>query len=466
MSRLNFDHHRRQIIQSLAASGLILPGLVSELLADERPDNGSRDATNPLRPRSSHFVPRAKRVIFMFMTGGVSHVDTFDHKPYLTEHHDQHHKGNQYYKGTGWKFRRYGESGMEISDLFPHIGSVADELCLIRSMQNINGDHFGATIGLHTGSATFNRPSIGSWVSYGLGTENRNLPSFVVISKGLPYAGGQVWGSDFLPVLHQGTRVRPGHEPIPHMHRRSRSAQQQRDELAVLDFLNRRHLQDRAADQRLRARMQSFETAAGMQLAAPDAFDVSQESEATHKLYGLDSGDTDSFAWQCLVARRLAERGVRFIELIDGDTNVDRNWDAHAQLTKYDRLARNVDRPIAGLINDLKSRGMFDDTLLVFATEFGRGPFVPSPGTDGRGHHSRVYSSWMAGAGINRGQTYGSSDELGQNVADGLVTVHDFQATILQQLGIDHERLTFRHAGRDYRLTDVHGRVVDEILSS
>jgi hypothetical protein len=448
------------MIRSLAASGLLLPGFLSQLMADD----GRSNRSDPLAPKPTHFAPKAKRVIFLFMTGGVSHVDTFDPKPVLNARHDTEYKPRSYYKGSGWKYRRYGESGIEVSDLFPHIGSVIDEICVIRSMTNINGDHFGATIGIHTGSATFNRPSIGSWISYGLGTENANLPAFMVISPGLPYAGGQVWGSDFLPAVHQGTRVIPGTEPIANMRRRAETAELQQTELDLLSYFNQRHLKGREGDSQLAARIKSFETAAGMQLAAPDVFDLRQESKATLDLYGLRPNDTSGFAWQCLVARRMVERGVRFVELIDGDSNVDRNWDAHAELTKYDSLARNVDQPIAALIKDLKSTGMLDDTLVVFTTEFGRGPFVQSPGTDGRNHHARVYSSWLAGAGIRGGMVFGSSDELGDRVAENEVNVHDLQATILHQLGLDHERLTYRHAGRDFRLTDVHGRVVREIL--
>ncbi len=449
--------NRRNVIRSLAGGGLIMPGILSGLLAGE---------DNPLAPKKPHFKPKAKRVIFLFMTGGVSHVDTFDPKPFLNKNHDQAMaKGKRYYKGSGWPFKRYGECGMEISDLFPHIGGMADDICMIRSMQNINGDHFGATIGLHTGSDTFKRPSIGSWVSYGLGTYNANMPSFMVISPGLPYAGGQVWGSDFLPVLHQGTRIIPGPEPIANMHRRKITSDQQREELGLLEHLNRRHLKGKESDSNLRARIKSFETAAGMQTAAPEAFDLSRESDATHKLYGLSRGDTKSFGWQCMVGRRLIESGVRFVELIDGDTRIDHNWDAHANMTNYNRLARNVDQPIAGLLQDLKERGMLEDTLVVFATEFGRGPFQPVPGVNGRGHHSRVYSSWLAGAGVKGGTVHGASDELGDNVAENPVSVHDFQATILHLLGIDHERLTYRHAGRNFRLTDVHGNVVKEIIA-
>ncbi len=460
---------RRQMIRSLAGAGLILPGLFSELLADELPadelpgDDGKAPG-NPLAPKRPHFAAKAKRVIFLFMTGAVSHVDTFDHKPYLTKHHDQPNNKSRVYKGTDWKFRKYGKSGTEVSDLFPHIGGVIDDICLIRSMQNINGDHFGATIGLHTGSATFNRPSIGSWVSYGLGTVNQNLPSFMVISPGLPYAGGQVWGADFLPVLHQGTRIVPGRQPIANTRRRSATEGLQKTELDLVDFFNRQHLKGRESDSRLAGRIKSLETAFHMQAAAPEAFDLSGETQTTLDLYGLQAGSTDGFAWQCLVARRLAERGVRFIELVDGDTHVDKNWDAHARMSNYNALARNVDRPIAGLLKDLKARGMLDDTLVVWATEFGRDVFCPTPGAEGRGHHSKNYCSWLAGGGIKGGVVHGASNELGDDVAEDPVTVHDFQATILHQLGLDHERLTYRHAGRDYRLTDLYGRVVREIV--
>ncbi len=445
---------RRQVIRSHAGGGLILPGLLSELIGD--------DSTTPRPP---HIAPKVKRVIFVFMTGGVSHVDTFDPKPFLTKNHDRPRRKGSYYKGSDWAFRRHGESGIEVSDLFPRIGSVIDDICVIRSMQNINGDHFGATIGIHTGSATFNRPSIGSWVSYGLGTVNQSLPAFMVVSPGLPYGGAQSWGSDFLPATHEGTRIVPGDEPIANVRRRSSSSELQATELDLVQYFDRQHLEGRETDSALSARVRSLETAFRMQTAAPEVFDLSSESDAMHELYGLERGSTAGFAWQCLVARRLAERGVRFIELIDGDSSIDKNWDAHAKMSSYDALARNVDRPIAALIQDLEARGMLDETLVVWTTEFGRGPFSPSPGAEGRGHHARAYSSWLAGGGVRGGMVHGASDELGDDVAENIVTAHDFQATILHQLGIDHERLTYRHGGRDFRLTDVHGRVVHEILA-
>lgn len=454
---------RRHMIRSLAAGGLLLPGVLSELMATDATPAMAPDALSPKRP---HFAAQAKRVIFLFLTGGLSHIDTFDDKPLLRKYHDQpRDNGNRYCKGSMWRHRASGQSGIRISGLFPEMARMVDDLCVIRSMKNINGDHFGATIGIHTGSATFNRPSMGSWLSYGLGTENQNLPSFMVVSAGIPYGGGQNWGADFLPVLHQGTQIVPGRNPIANIKRRSLSQAQQQTELNLLEYFNQQYRQGREADANLAARMKSFETAAAMQMAAPEAFRLDDETQNTRRLYGVQAGDTSSFAWQCLVARRLAERGVRFIELIDGDTSIDKNWDAHANLSKYPSLAKNVDRPIAGLLSDLKRRGMLDETLVVLTSEFGRGPFVPTPGTDGRGHHARCYSSWIAGGGVKGGITYGASDEFGDDVAENVVTVHDFQATLLHQLGIDHERLTYRHAGRDFRLTDVHGKVVKEILA-
>ncbi len=448
--------NRRQTIRSLAGGGLLLPGLLSEMLGST--------AADPLSPKKPHYPAKAKQVIFLFMTGGVSHVDTFDPKPFLRQNHDQRHSKNRVYKGADWEFRPCGQSGIEVSDLFPHTGEVIDDIAVVRSMTNMNGDHFGATLGIHTGSATFNRPSIGSWVSYGLGTLNQNLPSFMVIAPEIPYAGGQVWGSDFLPVLHQGTRIVPGDEPIAHMSQRTTS-NQQRTELDLLEYFNRQHLQGRERDTNLSARIKSFETAFGMQVEAPEAFDLTKESDATLNMYGLERGSTDGFAWQCIVARRLVERGVRFVELIDGGTAIDHNWDTHAKMANYNRMAKNVDQPIGALIRDLKSRGMLDDTLVVWTTEFGRTPTCPSPGAEGRGHHSKVYSSWLAGGGVKGGMVYGSSDEMGFGIAENPVTVHDFQATILDRLGMDHERLTYRHAGRDFRLTDVHGHVVKDILT-
>ena len=441
---------------------MVLPAILAELLADE-----SRD---PLAPREPHFAPKARRVIFLFSTGGVSHMDTFDHKPELFRA-----DGRMTGVGGGlsierrpllrprWPFRPGGRCGSLVSDIFPHLRSKMDDVCLINSMTTDNNEHFQATLAIHTGSFFQARPSIGSWVSYGLGTVNRNLPSFVVFAPALPYAGMQPFANDFLPAYHQGTRVNPGAEPIPNLRRPAAPGEPtglQQMELGLARAFNDGHLQRNGHDAELAARIRTFETAFRMQTEAPEAFDISGETNETLRLYGLDRGDTQSYAWQCLMARRLAERGVRFIELVD--SGASGNWDSHSDMAQHEPMARKIDRPIAGLLTDLKRRGMLDDTLVVWTTEFGRTPGQDGP--TGRGHHPAVFSSWLAGGGVQAGMTFGKSDELGATVAENPVHVHDFHATILHLLGFDHERLTYRHAGRDFRLTDVRGEVVRPIL--
>ncbi len=457
LNRFHGGCTRRAALRSLAGGSLLLPGILSELLA-----GASARAGDPMAPRAPHFTPKAKRVIFLYMSGGVSHVDTFDPKPKLFTDHGNKVANGQFLKRPNWNFAARSRCGTEVSELFPHLGRQMDEICLIRSMRCDVANHFEATLGIHTGSFTFARPSLGSWVSYGLGTMNQNLPAFVVLAPHLPYAGGQVWGSDFLPASHQGTRVIPGGEPIPNIQRRLEAAELQEMELSFLQSYNRKHLKQRGADPVLAARIRSFETAFGMQAAAPDAFDLTRETDATHELYGLVRGARFGFAWQCLMARRLAERGVRFIELIDSGAN--NNWDSHGDMADHARLARNVDRPVAALLQDLKARGLLDDTLVVWTTEFGRTPFVERTEIKGREHQAQVYCSWLAGAGVQGGITYGASDEYGMEGVENQVHVHDFHATILHLLGLDHEKLTYRHAGRDFRLTDIAGNVVQKIL--
>jgi hypothetical protein len=470
MKRPTIQRHisRRELLQR-AAGGFGAIAL-SAMLADSARPNVPAD---PLAPRPPHFPPRAKRVIFLFMTGGVSHVDTFDHKPKLladggktiTVDNWQGKLGEfkRFLRPPQWAFQPGGRCGTQISDLFPNVRALADDLCVIRSMTSDHTNHYEATLGMQTGSFTFARPSVGAWVSYGLGTENKNLPSFMVLAPAPPYAGAQTWGADFLPGCHQGTHVLPGPRPIANIARRVESAELQRLELEMVADANRRHLAERGPDAALEARIQSFETAFGMQREAPEVFDLSKETEATLKLYGLGRGQATGFAWQCLIARRLAERGVRFIELID--TGSSNNWDSHGNMQDHAPLARNVDRPIAGLIRDLKSRGLLDDTLVVWTTEFGRTPYHEQQNHPGREHHHQAFSSWLAGGGLKGGMTHGATDDYGIAVADRRVHVHDFHATILHMLGLDHEKLTYRHAGRDYRLTDVHGNVVKEILA-
>jgi hypothetical protein len=422
---------------------------------------------DPLAPKRPHFEAKAKRVILLFSSGGVSHVDTFDPKPKLIAA-----DGKTVGAGgglsnekrpllrPGWQFRPGGKCGTLVSDLFPHLRACMDDICLIRSMKTDDNEHYQATLALHTGSFFLARPSLGSWVSHGLGTLNRNLPSFVVIAPHLPYAGTQVWSNDFLPAYHQGTRVVPGPDPIPNLKRREIVAGLQEMELGLAGALNREHLRKNRHDAELAARIRSFETAFKMQWEAPDVLDLSRETDVTLKLYGLQRGQTDSFGWQCLVARRLVERGVRFVELIDrGASN---NWDSHSDMAAHAPLAKAIDQPIAALLKDLKQRGMLDDTLVVWTTEFGRTPGQDGP--KGRGHHGACFSSWLAGGGVKGGLAYGQTDDIGATVAERKVHVHDFHATILHLLGFDHEKLTYRHAGRDFRLTDVHGQVVQDIL--
>jgi hypothetical protein len=395
-------------------------------------------------------------VIFVFLPGGVSHIDTFDPKPRLIAEHGK----NKLLKPL-WDFKPNPQCGTEVSELFPHLRSMMHEVCLIRSMKSEHTDHAQCTLGTHCGSVSVVRPSLGSWVSYGLGTENQNLPSFVVLAPHLPYTGTQVWSADFLPGCHQGTRVVAGAEPVPNLARRAPTAKVQELELSLLDRFNKLHQQDRPHDPLLAARIKSFETAFGMQMAMPEALDLSKETTATHEMYGLKPGSTDGFAWQALVARRLAERGVRFIELID--TGSSNNWDSHTEMKEHEKLARNVDQPLAALLKDLKSRGMLDETLVVCATEFGRTPERDGP--NGRNHHSRGYFAWLAGGGIKGGIVHGKTDEYAREVVENPVRLFDLHATILHCLGFDHERLTYRHAGRDFRLTDVHGQVIKSILA-
>jgi hypothetical protein len=462
---------RRQVLQSAVASSLLMPGILHELLANE----GEVAATgDPLAPKQSHFPAKAKHVIFLFMTGGVSHVDSFDHKPRLYQDVGKEVKLDHpeiknrpgyeriFLKRPQWDFQKHGECGTEVSGLFPHIAGCVDDIALIRSMHTDHSNHYNATLGMHTGSFAFARPSLGAWTSYGLGTENRNLPSFVTIAPAQTYAGTQVYASDFLPGAHQGTLVVPGAEPIANVAPRIGRSQQEK-ELAALARMNQKHLAGRNDDPQLAARIKTFETAFGMQMAVPDAFDLAKESDATLDLYGLQRGSSSGFAWQCLMARRLVERGVRFIELID--TGSSGNWDSHGDMMDHARLAKNVDQPIAALLKDLKSHGLLDETLVVWTTEFGRTPFNNTADARGREHHNWAFSSWMAGGGVKRGVTHGETDEYGVRVATGGVHVHDFHATILHLMGLDHTKLTYRHSGRDFRLTDVHGNIVHNILA-
>lgn len=457
---------RREFLRRASGGfgSLALAGILSEL--DAAP-------ADPLSPRQGHFPAKADRVIFLYATGGVSHVDTFDHKPHLIRDHGKSITASRWLNKPGqferflirphWEFRPRGRSGIMVSDLFPRVGSVIDDICVLNAMHCDSDGHDKATLAAHTGSAQVARPSAGAWVSYGLGTVNRNLPSFMVLAPAAPYAGAQTWGCDFLPACHQGTHVIPGNEPLPNLKPGTPGDGLQSLELDLLAKLNRDHLQSRAADLALDARIRSFETAFGMQREAPEAFDLSSESDATLKLYGLTRGATTGFGWQCLVARRLAERGVRFLELIDVGSSG--NWDSHGNMADHERLAKAVDQPIAGLLTDLKQRGMLERTLVVWTTEFGRTPFHQKADHPGREHHNLCFTSWMAGGGVKGGWVHGQSDEHGILTGEGAVHTHDLHATMLHLLGLDHEKLTYRYAGRDFRLTDIAGEVVHPVIA-
>lgn len=421
----------------------------------------------------THHPARADQVVFIYSTGGVSHVDTFDPKPKLTADHGKSITASRWLNKPGqfqrflvksrFAFSNHGRSGLPVSELFPHLGSVADELCVLRGMHCDSDGHDKATLAAHTGSAQFARPSAGAWVSYGLGTLNENLPAFMVLAPAAPYAGAQTWGSDFLPGSHQGTHVIPGPNPLPHIKPRTPKEELQRLELDFLARMNRGLMARTGADDALEARIRSFETAFGMQREAPEALDISRETDETLALYGVERKATSGFGWQCLAARRLLERGVRFIELIDVGSSG--NWDSHGNMADHIRLAKAIDQPVAALIADLRRRGMLERTLVVWTTEFGRTPFNATADHPGREHHNLGFTSWMAGGGVRRGHIHGATDEYGIRAVEGRVHTHDLHATMLHLLGIDHERLTYRHAGRDYRLTDIAGEVVTGIIA-
>lgn len=463
---------RRDVLQTFACGfgGLGLASLLAEDAASQP------TLADPLAPKKPHFEPKARRVIVLFMHGGVSHVDSFDPKPKLGEMNGKPlpiAKPKFEFGTTGnllaspWKFKRYGRCGAEVSDLFPEIGSRADDLCVIRSMTGGNEvSHGPAMLRMNTGDGVFNRPSMGAWTLYGLGTENRDLPGFISFSPSLYHGGAQNYGSAFLPASYQGTRIGDGSTPFAKASLSNAAAADREDlqrlQLDLLHSSNREHLQRTGSDARLEARIATFELAFRMQSAAPKVFDLSRESRATCSLYGMGSEPTDEFGRQCLLARRLTESGVRFVQVNHG---YPRNyWDAHGDLrNNHSSMAKRVDKPIAGLLTDLKQRGMLDDTLVIFATEFGRTP--AAQGTDGRDHHPHAFSMWLAGGGVKGGITHGTTDEFGYYVANQKVSIPDLHATILHLLGLDHTKLTFRHAGRDFRLTDVHGDVVKEILA-
>ncbi len=450
---------RRGMLQHTAAGfgWLALSALLSE---------ATQAATSPLAPRSPHFAPKAKRVIFLFMQGGPSHVDTFDWKPELKAK-----AGKSFGSGDGksrpgvllapqFEFQPHGKSGLPISSLFPEVAKHADDICLLNGMHTSNAAHPQASIALHTGSVNFVRPSLGSWVVYGLGSESADLPGFVTINPTQGQGGAQNYGSSFLPASYQGTRVDLDQGGIPDIANKNLSASRQRSQIDLIQEMNRKLLVENPGHRELEGVIQSYEMAYQMQSSIPKVLDLAGESAATRERYGIGQNATNSFGTQCLAARRLAEAGVRFIQISKG------GWDQHKSLKSA--LTENctaTDRPIAALLQDLKERDMLKDTLVVWGGEFGRSPQDQANSGDGRRHNNRGYTMWMAGGGVKGGLRYGSTDEVGDTAVEGKIGTHDLHATILHLLGMDHTKLTYRYSGRDFRLTDVYGEVVREIMS-
>ncbi len=459
---------RRELLQlssagfgSLALSGIL--GLEQARAA----------AADPLAVRAPHFPARAKRVIFLFMHGGPSQVDTFDYKPLLKRDHGKPLPfarpkvvSSETFNllQSPWAFKQYGQSGAWVSDLFPETAKCVDDMCFIKSMHGSNSRHGGALLELHTGSDTFIRPAMGSWVTYGLGTENSNMPGFLTICPTQSHGGANNFGSAFLPAPYAGTAIGAVGIPsrdarIPFITNKETPRAIQRKEIDYSQVLNRQQLAMTGPDRALEGRIESFELAFRMQAEAPDLQDLSKESEATKKLYGLDNPITEDFGRQCLMARRFSEKGVRFVQV-----SHTYKWDQHEHLKRdHAQNAAEVDKPIAGLLADLKSRGLLEDTLVLWGGEFGRTP--TAQGSDGRDHNPEAFTMWMAGGGVKPGLSYGATDDYGYYSVENKVHFHDLHATILHLLGLDHLKLTYKYAGRDFRLTDVHGHVVKDILA-
>lgn len=446
------------------------------MLADETRAANSPNKTGEFD--SPHIPAKAKRVIFLFMKGGPSHMDTFDYKPQLQKDDKKplpFEKPRVQFAPTGellaspWKFKQYGESGIRVSELFPHVAECVDDLCIINSLHGTNPAHGGASLKLHTGSDTFVRPSMGAWVNYGLGTENANLPGFITICPTLAHGGTKNWSSAFLPAAYSGTplgnaSLSSEEARVKYIQNARLSRDAQRLQLDFTQTLNRDFQEQTGPDAALDARIKSFELAFRMQTEMPAALDLAAETQATQELYGLNDERTADFGRQCLMARRFAERGVRFVQITHSNTEVQ--WDQHGNLRKgHEQNAGEVDKPIAGLLRDLKARGLLEDTLVLWGGEFGRTPTCQGKGHDGRDHNPEGFTMWLAGGGVKTGIQYGATDAYGYYATENKVHIHDLHATMLHLLGLDHLRLTYRHAGRDFRLTDVAGHVVHDIIA-
>jgi Protein of unknown function (DUF1501) len=436
---------------------------------------------NPLAAHSGHHGARAKSVIWLFINGGPSHVDTWDYKPELERRHGQELAGFDQNTGffrdqvgpimrSPFRFHRHGQSGKWVSEIFPNMARHVDKMAFIHSCWTDSNNHSPALLKINTGMTRMGFPCLGSWVTYGLGSESQNLPAFVVmydtLGRGLPKGYAQNWGAGFLPSIFQGTALKPQGAPIDNLFRPAElSAPQQRNQLDLLARLNGRQLAEHAGDSELAARIETFELAYRMQVAAPEALDLDLETETTRRLYGLENPRCRHFARQCLIARRMVERGVRFVQIYSGGEENERSWDGHANIqANHSGFAGETDQPIAALLTDLENRGLLDETLVIWGGEFGRLPLVQRGGT-GRDHNPHAFTVWLAGGGAKGGTSHGATDEIGHRAVEQRVSVHDLHATILHLMGLDHERLTYRYSGRDFRLTDVEGQVVHSVIA-
>jgi hypothetical protein len=453
---------------------MALAALMADAAYGAKTSSDFRD-TDSLSPRPPHFKAKARNVIFLFMDGGPSQVDTFDPKPRLAKEHGQPIKMKvppTQFNNVGavlqspWKFRQYGQSGIPVSELFPHVATCVDDLAIIRSMVSNFSEHTNANYFIHSGNGQQGRPSMGAWVTYGLGSECRNLPGFVVLDSGqIPPGGLDCFNNGFLPASYQGSLFQAGDPPIADLRATEKTSQTQEGKLALLRRLDRGVLARMGSDDKLESAIANYELAFRMQTSVPDLMNLGGETATTRELYGLNEKyvPTQIYGRQCLLARRLIERGVRFIEVLCPSVGADR-WDQHSNLKEgHQNNARAVDRPIAGLLKDLKARGLLEETLVLWGGEFGRTPMAQ--GSDGRDHNPFGFTVWLAGGGVKAGTIYGQTDEYGYYVVENKVEIYDLHATMLYLLGIDHKRLTYRFGGRDMRLTDVHGEVIKEILA-
>ena len=462
---------------------LALAGLLGqeEAHGQEMPNEPRPSGSGPMAPRPGHFPAKAKSVIWLFMNGGPSQVDTWDYKPQLNRRDGQELAGFDQNTGfftqqfgpimqSPFRFRRHGQCGAWVSELFPNMARHVDKMAFLYSCWTESNNHSPALMKINTGMTRMGFPCVGSWVTYGLGTESQNLPAFVVmydtLGRGLPKGYAQNWGAGFLPSIFQGTALKPQGAPIDNLFRpQGMSNNQQRNQLDLLARLNRRNLTQGPDDSELSARIETFELAYRMQMAAPEALDYERETPAIHRLYGIDNPRCTHFAKQCLIARRLVERGVRFVQIYSGGEENERSWDGHMNISQnHTGFAGETDIPIAGLLTDLAQRGLLDSTLVIWGGEFGRLPLVQRGGT-GRDHNPHAFTTWLAGGGVKGGTLYGQTDEIGHKATVNRVSVHDLHATVLHLLGIDHQRLTYRYNGRDFRLTDVSGNVVNAVVA-